>query len=94
VEKTVIECSAESIFERLVTEMLHGIQLAPNDFDQKAIIIIDGLDEVTQDNRNVLSSFLVRHLPKTPDWLRVIILSRFEPPLPSDLQRYPRHEVA
>lgn len=89
-ERIVKENSAESMFERLISEPLHSICFPD---EQKAIILIDGLDEITNESRNELSSFLVRQLPKTPPWLRAIITSRYEEPLISDLQRYKPFEI-
>jgi len=84
-EYIIKEDSAESIFERLIVEGLSGIHFWDG---QRAVVLIDGLDEVTRDGRNELSEFIVRNIYKTPNWLKFIITSRYEEPLISDLQRY------
>ena len=84
-ERIVKENSAESMFERIISEALFGINFPS---DQSVVILIDGLDELTWEGRNELAEFLVNQLSKTPDFLRVIITSRYEMPLISNLQRY------
>jgi tetratricopeptide (TPR) repeat protein len=87
-EKIVSECSAEDMFEKLITETLYGVQIPPEGSAQRAVALIDGLDEVTVGSSNPLSSFLTRNAPRTPPWLRFLILSRGEEPLTGDFQRY------
>jgi tetratricopeptide (TPR) repeat protein len=87
-ERAVNESSAEQLFRLLLTELLYSLMLPETAGVKRAVILIDGLDEITRDRNNELASFLVRYLPLTPDWLRIVVLSRYETPLSAIMQRY------
>lgn len=83
-ERIVKEDSAQSMFDRLLTDSLHGIKLGN---DEKIVILIDGLDEATDSQgRNELAQFIRHQFFKTPKWLRIIITSRYQKPITSELE--------
>ncbi|MBM3298437.1 MAG: toll/interleukin-1 receptor domain-containing protein [Deltaproteobacteria bacterium] len=82
-ELTRGDCNAETLFDRLVIQPLHGGFPNP---DRTIAILIDALDEATKSGRNELAEFLHREFAKTPEWMRLIITSRPEPEILSLLQ--------
>jgi WD40 repeat protein len=67
------EASAQAVFERLFVGPLGGHLPAP---ERPLAMLIDGLDEATENRRNELASIIGTELSKTPPWLRLIVTSR------------------
>jgi hypothetical protein len=69
----VREANARALFERLFIEPLGGLRSAS---ERPLVIVIDALDEATENGRNELASIIGTELDRTPPWLRWIVTSR------------------
>src|SRR5262249_46909339 len=67
------EKNALTIFDNLIVQPL-GEGFTPPDGPR--IVVIDGIDEATQNGRNEIAEFIATYWEYTPDWLRLIITSR------------------
>jgi hypothetical protein len=67
------EANARAVFERLFVDPLGGSFAAP---ERPLVILIDALDEATQNGKNELAAIIGTELSKTPHWLRLIVTSR------------------
>ena len=72
----ITESDARTLFDRLILQPLLGNFPDPQ---RTLVVLIDALDEATQDGRNQLASFLAVEFPRTPSWLRMVITSRPDP---------------
>jgi hypothetical protein len=81
-QEIVTVSDAKTLFDLLVIQPILGIP-RPN---RMIAILIDALDEATKDNRNELAELIASEFEKTPDWLRLIITSRPEPLILSELE--------
>lgn len=68
---------AGTLFKALIVEPLHKDIPAP---DEPIVILIDGLDEATENKRNRIAEFIRDEFYKTPEWLKLFITSRPEEP--------------
>jgi hypothetical protein len=64
--------NAETLFDLLLVQPLHK---CPSP-DRPVVMLIDGLDEATQDDQNKLVQFLALEMDKLPRWVRFVITSR------------------
>jgi tetratricopeptide (TPR) repeat protein len=81
-EEICQEAGAASLWDKLITQPIHDLPLP----DRRILIVIDGLDEATQDGANELARFLSEEITKLPDWIRLLITSRPEPEVMQPLQ--------
>ena len=68
------EVKARAVFERLFVGPLGGHLPAPP--ERPVVILIDALDEATENSRNELASIIGTEFGQTPAWLRLIVTSR------------------
>ena len=68
------DANVRSLFERLFVEPLNGLTLS--DGRGPVVMLIDALDEATENGRNELSSLIGTEFNRTPPWLRLIVTSR------------------
>jgi len=54
--------------------------------DQSILLVIDALDEATQNGKNYLAEFIAEAFLRTPHWLRLVITSRPDPEVVQPLQ--------
>lgn len=83
--KKIIEDAkdASALFDALIIQPLASNYPTP---DRKVTILIDALDEASENGRNELARFIATEFNKTPDWLYLIITSRDEPEVAFHLQ--------
>jgi len=74
---------ARTMFDNLIVQPLVGISTP----DRPIVILIDALDEATQDGYNALAAFVAAEFHKTPNWLRLIVTSRPEASVCGPMQR-------
>ena len=74
-----------TLFEKLVVEPLYGIPREPG---VKKVIVIDAVDEANNAYSNDITAFIRDEFWKTPPWLRLILTSRDDPLVNSDLTEY------
>lgn len=74
-EKILHESNVKMLFESLIIQPLSGNFPPP---DRKIVILIDALDEATNEGKNEISNLIANEFEKTPPWLRLIITSRPE----------------
>jgi WD40 repeat protein len=72
-DKTVIETNVAAVFDRLFVDLLSDRELTKH---KDQIVLIDALDEVTNNGRNELASLIGGEFDKLPLWLRLIVTSR------------------
>jgi WD40 repeat protein len=72
----IAESDARTLFDRLILQPLLANFPDPQ---RTLVVLIDALDEATQERRNPLASFLAVEFPRTPSWLRLVITSRPDP---------------
>ena len=77
--------SAATMFHNLVVRPLSSLLAEP---DGAIVVVIDGLDEATQDGRNELAEFLGTKFEMTPRWLRLVITSRSDQAVLGPLQHF------
>ncbi len=82
-QSIITESDARTLFDRLILQPLAANFPDPG---RMLVVLIDALDEATQEGRNALASFLGAEFPKTPPWLRLIITSRPDPEVTYPLQ--------
>jgi WD40 repeat protein len=85
----VADSNARTIFDNLLVQPLARTPRP----DRSVLVVIDGLDEATQNGENELASLLASEFPKTPDWLRLIITSRPDPEVTGPLQGFEPYEI-
>ena len=72
-DQTAIEPNVRAVFDRLfVTPLADAVPIA----DKPHVLLIDALDEVTQNGANELASLVGSEFDRLPPWLRIIITSR------------------
>jgi WD40 repeat protein len=81
------DVNAAALFDTLILQPLAGDIPQPQ---MPQVILIDGLDEATQDGRNVMAEFIADEFMKLPAWLRLIITSRPDPEVTQPLQAWER----
>lgn len=74
---------ALTLFDRLLVQPSNAI----SDPGKTLVLLIDGLDEATQGERNPLADFLADEAESLPSWLRVMVTSRPDPEVSAPLQR-------
>ena len=79
------DCNDAALFDTLITQPL--TQLSSIDKGM-AIILIDALDEATQDGVNPLADFIAAEFDRLPNWVRLIITSRPDREVTVPLQRF------
>ena len=79
------DCNDTALFDTLITQPL--TQLSSIDKGM-AIILIDALDEATQDGVNPLADFIAAEFDRLPNWVRLIITSRPDREVTVPLQRF------
>jgi len=84
-ESIIAESNARTLFDALIVQPLSGSLPRP---DRTIVILIDALDEATQDGQNELAAFIASEFGKTPAWLRLIITSRPDPEVVHPLQAF------
>lgn len=78
------EFDGASLFKHLILEPLQKI-----DNPQKTVVIlIDALDEASQDNYNPLAEILSIYIGQLPKWLKIVITSRDDSSVTSFLKDY------
>lgn len=82
-QSLIAESDARTLFDRLILQPLAANFPDPG---RTLVVLIDALDEATQEGRNALATFLGAEFPKTPAWLRLIITSRPDPEVMYPLQ--------
>ena len=73
------------LFKKLVVDSLYGISMEPG---AKKVIVIDAVDEANNAYSNDITAFIRDEFKKTPPWLRLILTSRDDPLVNSDLAEY------
>jgi hypothetical protein len=71
-DQIVVESNVPAVFDRLFAAPLKD--LAPANTPQ--VILIDALDEATQNAKNELAGLIAAEFYRLPSWLRVIVTSR------------------
>jgi hypothetical protein len=71
--RLIEDSDAGTLFDRLILQPLCDIHPDPG---RTLVVLIDALDEATQDGRNPLASLLGREFARTPRWLRLVVTSR------------------
>jgi tetratricopeptide (TPR) repeat protein len=84
------DCNAETLFDRLIVQPLHGGFPNP---DRTIVILIDAIDEASKNGSNELMEFLQREFARTPEWMRLIVTSRPEPEVLTLLQHLAPEEI-
>lgn len=69
------EKSVDRLFSYLLAEPLNRVRNAP----ECCVIVIDALDEATQDGRNELADVLSSRCRTLPGWVKVMVTSREDP---------------
>ena len=82
--------NARTLFDRLIVQPLSDNFPDPG---RIVVVLIDALDEATQDGTNQLALFLAAEFSKTPVWLRLIITSRPDPEVMYPLQGLAAHAL-
>lgn len=75
IEKEVRRCNDVALFDILIVQPLCHTIKQPQ---KPLIILIDGLDEASQNGHNIMASFIASEFCKLPQWLRFIITSRLD----------------
>jgi WD40 repeat protein len=88
-DEIVAESNARTIFDNLLVQPLASTP-PPG---RSVLVVIDGLDEATQNGVNELALLLASEFSKTPDWLRLIITSRPDPEVTGPLQGIEPYEI-
>lgn len=85
-DSILAEPDAGTLFDELVSQPLTALHPPGG---QPLVLLVDGLDEATEDGRNELAAVLGAELDRTPAWLRVLVTSRpAEPAVALPLQAY------
>jgi len=71
-DKIAVETNAPALFERLFVEPLEDL-VPPN---PPRVLLIDALDEASQNGKNELASIIGSRFDRLPGWLRLIATSR------------------
>lgn len=79
------DCNDSALFDILITQPL--TQISSTD-KSMSIILIDALDEATQDGVNPLADFIAAEFDRLPNWVRLIITSRPDREVTVPLQRF------
>ncbi|HPB87584.1 MAG TPA: TIR domain-containing protein [Thermotogota bacterium] len=74
-----------TLFVKLIEEPLYGLRMDPG---VKKVIVIDAVDEANHPYSNDITIFIRDEFSKTPSWLRLILTSRDDPLVNSDLVVY------
>jgi WD40 repeat protein len=84
-EKLILEANAQTLFDTLIVQLLSGNFPKPN---RIIVVLIDALDEATEDGKNELATFIASEFSKIPEWIRLVITSRPEPEVMHPLQGF------
>lgn len=74
-----------ALFERLIVQPLCQLAEKPAGI---VVILIDGLDEATQNGFNSIAQFIAAEFDKLPEWIRIIVTSRPDPEVTVPLQSF------
>lgn len=88
-EKQLNTWNEQELFAHLVKAPLTEFQI--NGGHETLCIVVDGLDECTQADRNSAAELLGKYVQEFPAWLRVLVLSRRESSVTGWL--YPDHQI-
>ena len=84
-EKIASKGNARTLFKTLIVEPLKDRVPEP---DHTGVLLIDGLDEASNGEKNELAELIAAEFRATPAWLRLIITSRPESAVTLPLQGY------
>lgn len=85
IKEEIDRCNEAALFDRLITQPLsHNIKHP----DYTLAILIDGLDEATVGEKNIMAQFIASEFDKLPSWIKVIITSRPDKEVMIPLQIY------
>jgi len=73
-EKRLDKLNAPELFDLLLSDPLSNLLIDGG--HETLCIVIDGLDECAQGERNILAETLARYVPRLPKWLRVLVTAR------------------
>ncbi len=73
-EKRLGALSAAELFDRLLATPLASLVIGGD--HETLCIVIDGLDECAQGERNALAEVLAQYAPRLPSWLRILVMAR------------------
>lgn len=73
-ENRLDKLNASELFDLLLSDPLSNLVIDGG--HETLCIVIDGLDECAQGERNALAETLARHVPRLPKWLRVLATAR------------------
>lgn len=79
---------AGSLWDLLISEPLWGAGKAGLIDRQRLAIVIDGLDEATENRENKIVDLLVDHIQTLPAWVGVVLTGRPDPELAQSLKHY------
>jgi tetratricopeptide (TPR) repeat protein len=79
------ESNAQTLFDSLLVQPFAAGFPAP---DRTLALVIDALDEATQQGENELAGLIAREFPRTPPWLRLVVTSRPEKEVRLPLQGF------
>lgn len=82
-EKILAKGNPQTLFDSLIVQPLSRNFPRPAN---TVLILIDALDEATENGRNELAAFIAGEAGKLPEWIRLIITSRPEPEVTTPLQ--------
>ncbi len=77
--------NALTLFDELIVRELGNNTPPPG---QNYVILIDALDEASNDGKNELVDFIASHFEHGPDWLRLVVTTRPEPQVLAALSKY------
>ena len=80
--------NAGSLWDLLISEPLWGAGKAGLIDRQRLAIVIDGLDEATENRENKIVDLLVDHIQTLPAWVGVVLTGRPDPELAQSLKHY------
>lgn len=73
-ERVLDTASGIELFEKLLIEPLHKLQVCP---DKKVVVVVDAIDEISStDERNEIMTILSENAKYLPEWFKIIITSR------------------
>lgn len=89
-EEGIAESDAKTLFDNLIIQPLSGNLPRP---DRTIVVLVDALDEATQDGKNDLAHLIASECRKLPAWLRLIITSRPDPEVTHPFQGLDPYEL-
>lgn len=79
---------ATSLWATLIAEPLAGVGKEGLIGRQRFVIVVDGLDEATDNGKNEIVRLLAEHIPKLPAWIGVVLTGRPDPEVAQRLSRF------